>query len=42
VKGQLQFFKATDDRGRVHHVPALMVADITDVEPGDPRNEHEQ
>ena len=42
VTGQLQFFKATDERGRVHYVPSLMVADITDVQPGDPRNEHEQ
>ena len=41
VKGQLQFFKALDEKNRVHYVPSIMVADITDVEPGDARNEHE-
>jgi hypothetical protein len=42
VKGQLQFFKVTDGKGVTHYVPSLMVADITDVTEGDPRNEHEQ
>lgn len=42
VKGQLQFFRGTDDRGSVSYIPTLMVADITDLTDGDPRNEHEQ
>jgi uncharacterized membrane protein YcgQ (UPF0703/DUF1980 family) len=41
VKGQLQFFKGIDEKGVTHYVPSLMVADITDVQQGDPRNEHE-
>ena len=41
VKGQLQFFRGTDDRGRVSVVPTLMVADITDITAGNPQNEYE-
>jgi hypothetical protein len=41
VKGQLQFFRGTDERGRVSVIPTLMVADITDIGDGNEANEFE-
>lgn len=43
VKGQIQFIKIPGGKaGAEQYLPVIMVADITDVQKGDPKNEYEQ